>query len=695
MHTIDDPTSAAAPAPARRAVATRPTGTHRHRQGRVIGLALLCALLLARGAAAQQAAADAATPKGGFSFEQLGSMEVSGVSKAVEHLRDSPADVTVVTSDDIRAYGYRTLGDLLGAAPGFFSYSDRNYSYVGARGFAPIDGYNSRVLLLVDGFPTNDNVYQQALLGNEGIIDLSLIDRVEIIAGPSSSVYGTNAFLGVINVILKNPSQLTSSAKFWHGSGDENGVSATYSGATDGDTRYFVQASESGSRGLDVTFAPQPGLPDGARVSGADGTDIARAFAKILNGNLRVNLAFSERRQHSGNGLYGDVLGDTRSFVRDGETFGDLHYEGALGSATDYALRASAAEYRYDTTTVDAYPPGLGLPAVLPGFLPIVGDWVDMEATATHHISASDRLIVGAEVRRDLRQSVQFSNPVQGTFLDIDASQTLAGVYAQSDVDWTEHWSTSLGVRADSTSGLQRRLSPRLALLWKPSAEQVFKLLSGSAFRNPSAYEQNFAQPPLNIRSPVLAPERVHTLDLVYEAQLGATSRLALTAFHYRALDLITQTIAVPATGATDYQNADSAQARGFDVALDQQLTATLKLRLSGEYAHAYDATGEQEQNSPQWNGRLALDQSLPFEWRLGSEVYYEGRRLAIDNSTLPGYTILNSTLTSPAVARQPTFALSLYNLFNRTYGQPVAGWAGTNVNQLGRTWRATVEYAF
>jgi len=71
------------------------------------------------------------------------------------------------------------------------------------RSFGRPGDYNSRILLLIDGHRTNDNIYNQALVGAEGVIDVDLIDRVEIIRGPGSSLYGSNAFLAVVNIVTK------------------------------------------------------------------------------------------------------------------------------------------------------------------------------------------------------------------------------------------------------------------------------------------------------------------------------------------------------------------------------------------------------------------------------------------------------------------------------------------------------------
>ena len=128
---------------------------------------------------------------------------VSGASKFLENSTDVPASVTVVTGGEIREFGYRTLADVLQSIRGFDVVSDRNYSYVGVRGFLTPGDYNARILFLLDGHRLNDDVYDSALVGTDFPVDVSLIDRVEVIRGASSSVYGTGGLLAVINVVTK------------------------------------------------------------------------------------------------------------------------------------------------------------------------------------------------------------------------------------------------------------------------------------------------------------------------------------------------------------------------------------------------------------------------------------------------------------------------------------------------------------
>ena len=112
---------------------------------------------------------------------------VYSASKYEQKVTEAPSSVSIVTADEIKKFGYRTLADIIRSVRGFHVTYDRNYSYVGVRGFAPPGDYNTRLLLLVDGHRVNDNVYDMAFVGTEFVLDVDLIERVEIVRGPSSS----------------------------------------------------------------------------------------------------------------------------------------------------------------------------------------------------------------------------------------------------------------------------------------------------------------------------------------------------------------------------------------------------------------------------------------------------------------------------------------------------------------------------
>ncbi|MBZ4416202.1 TonB-dependent siderophore receptor [Myxococcus sp. RHSTA-1-4] len=120
-------------------------------------------------------------------------------SFAVTRLQESPAVVTAMNADEIRASGARDLMDLLLQIPGFFFGVDVQGS-VGP-GFRGLWGYEGKVLLVIDGKEMNEQLYSTMQLGNE--FPIELIERVEVVRGPGSVVYGGNAELAVINVITR------------------------------------------------------------------------------------------------------------------------------------------------------------------------------------------------------------------------------------------------------------------------------------------------------------------------------------------------------------------------------------------------------------------------------------------------------------------------------------------------------------
>src|SRR3954470_8123298 len=184
--------------------------THRLVVYSVAGLATLCSPAAfadnepaASGTSVSDTAELAAMP-----LEALMQVTVNTASRFDQSVTDAPAAVVVLTAEDIREFGWRTLADALASLPGLYVTNDRSYQYLGARGFQRPGDYNSRFLLLIDGIRTNDGVYGQAPIGSDFPLDMDLVKRIEYVPGPGSSMYGANALFGVINVITKSGSDL-------------------------------------------------------------------------------------------------------------------------------------------------------------------------------------------------------------------------------------------------------------------------------------------------------------------------------------------------------------------------------------------------------------------------------------------------------------------------------------------------------
>jgi outer membrane receptor for ferrienterochelin and colicin len=136
---------------------------------------------------------------------------VSSVSKSVESLREAPATVIVITGDDIRRRGYLDIEAVLHDLPGF-DFSKRagaSYSNIYQRGYRSLE--TNRTLLMVDGVEDNDLASSTAWISRQ--IALSNIDRIEVVYGPASTMYGANAFAGVVNIITKDPRALVAEGR--------------------------------------------------------------------------------------------------------------------------------------------------------------------------------------------------------------------------------------------------------------------------------------------------------------------------------------------------------------------------------------------------------------------------------------------------------------------------------------------------
>jgi iron complex outermembrane receptor protein len=136
-------------------------------------------------------------------IEELMNTEVSIATKSSESIRKTPAIVSVITEEEIKNMGARELIDVLNTVPGFEPGQVRLGSkYLGIRGVTDIR-QGGKLLVLLDGTPYNDIMYSSGLFyGYE--FNLDAIKRIEVIRGPGSALYGTNAFSGVINIITKS-----------------------------------------------------------------------------------------------------------------------------------------------------------------------------------------------------------------------------------------------------------------------------------------------------------------------------------------------------------------------------------------------------------------------------------------------------------------------------------------------------------
>src|SRR5918994_991761 len=195
-----------------------------------------------------------------LSLDSLLSTKISSAAKYEQTISEAASSVTIITAEDIQRHGYRTLPEALSAARGFYLSYDRNYTFLGARGFSRPSDYNNRILVLVDGNAINEGIFGGAPVGTELGMSLSSLERIEIVRGPGSALYGTGAVFAVINLITKSPdAQPRVRGAVRTGSYGARGGSLDYRGAVRPGLGLSLGGTWDGSDGQDLFYPEYTG----------------------------------------------------------------------------------------------------------------------------------------------------------------------------------------------------------------------------------------------------------------------------------------------------------------------------------------------------------------------------------------------------------------------------------------------------
>ncbi len=534
--------------------------------------------------AAQAQQADPSSLKH-LTLEELMNIEVATVnaaSKFSQKVTAAPSYVTVITAEEIQQYGYRTLADILESVPGFYITNDRNYSYVGVRGFNRND-YNDRVLLLIDGHRLNDPVYGEALIGTEFPLDIDLIQRVEVIRGPGSALYGTNAFFAVINVITKRGRDVKSAEV-----SAEAGSLGTYNGrGTFGNQwRHGPELLLSGtfynSHGNDALFFPAfdaPATNNGVAVN-ADGDQAYNFLASLEYGGFSLQGLYGSRTKVIPTASFGTVFNDPRNRTTDAMGYFDLEYEHQFSDQWQVVGRVAYDHSDYHGTYVydDA---GTGVPPFTLNQDLSTGERVTVEFDASRTFLERHRVTIGTETRIKLKADQSNYNETPYLLnLDDRRSSTLPAVYLQDEFSIRKNLIFSAGIRWDYYYNFGSTENPRLGLIYSPRERTTFKLLYGTAFRAPNDYELYYASPPNQIGNPSLKPETIKTTEVVFEQYFATHAHFEIAGFYNDIRGLISQQID-PSSGTLSYANVGSVQSKGVDFELAGKWPGGLQGRLS------------------------------------------------------------------------------------------------------------------
>ena len=480
--------------------------------------------------------------------------KVGAASKQAVSVDDAPASVTVITREELRAFGYQTLAEALQGVRGFFLADDRIYTYVGVRGFQPPGDLNTRILILWDGHPINDVWAGQAFTARDLEADLSGVDRIEVVRGPASILFGTGAFFGVINVVPRPRVGASRHVEAVLGAGGQNGVKARVTGSL-------------GHEGTSLMLTGAGLISEGAAFTDLGtttvrGLDAERAFGAAMRAEwngFTLSAKLNQRRKQIPTAPLGAGVGVPGTEYTDVRGFAELRYEKAWSRITLTARAAyDASRYRGYFAQLDSE--GNRFRATDTGG----ADWFSGEARIAATLFAGNRLTGSFEAQGQFVTQRSSRAPaddphtrilLSGTILD--EWQVISRVFIQA------------GLRVDKYFDLaDLALSPRGAIVAKFYDGGITKLVAGRAFRAPTIYETTFSDGTM-VGAPASPPrpELITTFEAEHSHDL--TSELRITAGGYfnlidQLVVLTPDTAETPACGTVDepvqcYSYANSA----------------------------------------------------------------------------------------------------------------------------------------
>ena len=489
---------------------------------------------------------------------------VVAASKTSEVGATAPATVTTVTAEDLRRYGIRTLAEAIDfLSLGAVTSDSQHVVDIGARGVLIPNDNGDHMLLLVNGHTQNEPLFGRASFGRGASIPLEMVDHIEVILGPGSVLYGSNAMLGVINVVTKHakdwagvhavgelepgkswrglvgagvtfptplasgPADLTVGVEYYKHDGPSFFYPYRY-GGIDGSTAKPYRYARNG---------PENGFWGGVAKDGYY-TRLPSGFLRLGLGDFELNVQLSSFDHDAPyRSRYTKVFqdfDDPDSHERDRRIGIDLTHRARLGTiarltsrayvdgwdwfadvnASEKAACLGAGDSRVNTCSIQ----GRGR-----------SRWAGLELRTDLDWLQTSQLVttLGVDGRlREIKSKVDFSDfdtgrPLQSTQGFIDRNDTLIGAYLQQTILPTRWLSFNLGARLDKETRFDGVVSPRFAAAVRPWHGGTLKGSYAEAFRSPAYAETDYTST-VQLPAGTLSPERVRSVEASFEQKLGA-----------------------------------------------------------------------------------------------------------------------------------------------------------------------------
>lgn len=617
-------------------------------------------------------------------------IKVTGASTYEQAQGEVPAAVQVITREEIRAFGWRTIDAALASLPGVYTAYDRQNTFFGFRGLGLPGDYNSRVLLMINGNRINDPTYDSAPFGYTFPLDIDMVERIEFIPGPGGAVYGQNAMFAVINIVTRDAAgssglELAGATQTPQGLWQGRASGAAH---LPGGVSVLLSASSLDARGqnlyYDYTGSGIAGVADGM-----DGERDRQLFARLERGPWAFDLVDGEEVKGDPTGAYGadplvpgqnQTTGLTTTQLRYQDRFDaqQLQLTARLFSGQEHYREWQSYSGSWYDTVAD-------------------GHWFGGELQLLAAEIDAHKILAGLEYQDNTHadESVySISYPSTDDF--VPSSGWRGGAYAQDEWHLADALTWTLGLRADRTNSYGTRLSPRAGLIWQATAATTLRASYGSAQRAPNAFERVFSEADSELSNPGLRGERIDTAELIVDQRIARDFAVRASIYHWTLLDLI-QAYISPITGVGQYQTGNIVRARGAELSADRTWDSGWRLRGSISLQDAEQERSPPLPNSPRTLGKLEVSGPLPW---LGLQLAYEWQFVSsrLDDSGVDegAYAVSNVQLVADGWLRGLELSLGAYNLFDKAYEQPDGdyGWM-SSIAQDGLSVRVKAVYRF
>ena len=624
-------------------------------------------------------------------LEQLLEMTVVTASKYEQKQGDVAAAVHIITRADIKAFGWRTIEQALASLPGIHVTYDRQYAYLGTRGFGLPGDFNTRVLIAIDGNRVNDPIYDGGPVGRQFPLDIDLIERIEFIPGPGGAIYGQNAMFGVVNVITRRGVDVQ---------GTEVKVTAqqpqrmrearvTWGRVFDNGVDLMLSASALRSQGEDRRFTFGASGIEGV-ATGLDGERDKELYLRVARSGWSFELVQGHAHKDDPTAAYFSDPLVPGQYEADGYSLAQLIYRQQAASPDGLGISARVFSGRQKYRSILRY----GTPFSYPGD----SAWHGAEVSSVFAPFDGHKVMLGVELQDNKRKDQAVLDLAQPeNDIQIPGSGYRIGLFAQDEFKIGKAFTLTMGARVDRNDGTGAMVSPRAAVIWRLGDETTVKGLYGRAHRAPNAYERDYADNVAVMANRSLRGERIDTLEGVLDHRLGRESKLRVAAYRWKLRDVITLRSNVD-SGLAQYQSGDTITANGFEVSGERTWKTGAHLKINAAFQDVSGVAGSEVLNSPRLMGRLSF--TTPFllpGLRVGYELRSESGRLTNSGLRLGGYTLSNVTATAASVMGSGVnLSLTLENLMDKRYAQPAAETNWQNeLEQDGRTVRIQLSYGF